>query len=235
MPTGVPTSEEKTKIQKDRTLNDAELLKGGAEYKEGVLMPTDEQIEKIVEKHKEEVKEALIKAYTEVALSYSGTDERVLSDQELLKGGPALGKQKDEKGKYTGWEGKIDDHAEYVINKISGQVILEVSAQQRLELSGRGENVEDAVKRLMENCKEQELARGDTIELTLRDNTTRVGYYDDMGSLNPKSAFDWTDDKKKAYFTVGGYINEGQSSFGIRGHQYIPVQAIEQIVVKERR
>ncbi|TAK95810.1 hypothetical protein EPO05_03330, partial [Patescibacteria group bacterium] len=43
----MPTPEEVAAIQKERTINDAELLKDGAEYNEnGVLAPTDEQTRK---------------------------------------------------------------------------------------------------------------------------------------------------------------------------------------------
>lgn len=211
--------EEQAKIEKERSLSDANLLKGGAEYKidekgEKILIPTDEQIEVMQAEHKKEIEETLIKVYT----------ERTLSDAELIKGGPAFGKMED-----SNFEGKINEGARYIVSKISGQVILEVTEQQRLELSGRGEKVKDAVERLINNIKEQELKRGDEIEIYLRDNTTRVGYYDDEASEDPNRAFDWVDDEKKAYFAIGGWKNRGQFSLGIRGHKYIPVQAIERI------
>jgi len=203
MPEKFELTPEQRQIQKERTLHDAGLLERGAEYNEkGVLMLSDEQMEN-VQKH---LDNELMKAYTEKALSYSGDDERILSDQELIKSG-----------------------AKYVIDKISRQTLLEVDEKLRLELSGRGEKVEDAVNRIIDNIKKLELTRGSQIELHLRDNSTRVGYYDDAGKQNPEKAFNWNDDKTKAYLALGGWINQGSVSFGIRGHQYIPAQAIESI------
>lgn len=67
----IPSPEEIAKIEKERTISDAELLKGGAEYEinesgEKILEPTREQLEKIKnDKNLEEDLDRLKKMFEE--------------------------------------------------------------------------------------------------------------------------------------------------------------------------
>ena len=61
MPTGVPTPEERARLEKSRTISDVDLLKGGANYifdENGgkVLSPSEEQIEEIHKKMEGDLK-----------------------------------------------------------------------------------------------------------------------------------------------------------------------------------
>ena len=225
------TPEQIAELEKSRTISDAELLKDGAEYnRDHALEPTGEQIKEILSTHKKEISDTLVKAYTDITLAYNGNDERVLSNKELLEGGPARVKDED------GWFWETDkDHANFIFDKMSEQVILEISEQQRLELSGRGEDVEDSIDRIKGIVKGLVLKEGDRIRLKLRDSTTCDGYYQFASTTEPNKIFWWSGDHKKAYFPLGGWINEGQFSFAIRGGTEIPVQAIEDISVLDRR
>ena len=157
------TPEQIAELEKSRTISDAELLKDGAEYnRDHALEPTGEQIKEILSTHKKEISDTLVKAYTDITLAYNGNDERVLSNKELLEGGPARVKDED------GWFWETDkDHANFIFDKMSEQVILEISEQQRLELSGRGEDVEDSIDRIKGIVKGLVLKEGDSIRLKL--------------------------------------------------------------------
>lgn len=98
----------------------------------------------------------------------------------------------------------------------------------RLENLGKDEDVSSAATRLVASFKEKDLARGDKVEVCLKDGSKHIGWHDDEGD-GPENAVEWEKDGKKAVYALGGRINQGEFSFGIRWHERFPVQAIKSV------